>query len=153
MTQKQATQSYRLWYALFRLTTRGGPIAYILFHTGIFNDAVTTATVSSTVYILGGWAVITFIRDYYKRATAKDNPNIGQLSRATAMNKMVPWLVALIIAGGIKVGIGNMFQHLLAISSMMIGGSLFYGFTVKYDLILKRKEYSAEVNDDVRVAT
>lgn len=151
MTIKQAEQSRKLWYALRRIVTLGGVIGYILFQTGIFNDAVTDATVKSTVYILGGWAVITLIRDQHKRATAKDNPNIGQLSRATAMNKSVPWIVVLVIAGAIYAGIANVFQHILVISSMMIGGNIFYGFEMKYDLILKRGKTKDEVKDDVRV--
>ena len=156
MTIKQAKRQRKLWYYLRRITTLGGTVAYILFNTGVFNDAVTTATVKSTVYIAGGWVVSVLILDMYKRAIEKDNPDIGELSRATAFRGMLPWIIVLVIAGAIKVGIANVFQHLLVISSLQIGGNIFKGYETKYALGLKRgkyKEKEEEVTDDVRMAT
>ena len=132
------TGSRRFYYFLRRFTTLGGTAAYILLQTGIMSDEVTTAGVKSIVYILAGWVAVTLSRDYHKRATAKDNSNVEQLARATAVNKMIPWVIIIIIAAALKVGVANMFQHLAVISSMQIGGIIFGGFEMKYDLYIKR---------------
>ena len=141
-------QNRRLFYLLRRTVSVGGTSAYILLHTGIFTNSVTSTSVSSTVYVLLGWALITFMRDSYKRATAKDNPNIGQLARATAMKKSTPWVILIIVALAIYVGISNVMQHLLVISSLQIGANVFYGFELKYDISEKRG-----VTDNVVVDT
>ena len=130
--------SRRLFYFLRRFTTLGGTSAYILFQTGVFTNSVGGTSINTIVFVLAGWASITFIRDYHKRATESENTNIGQLTRATSLSKMIPWIIVMVIAGAIQVGIANIFTHLVVISSLQMGGLVFAGYEMKYDLYIKR---------------
>lgn len=134
--------SRRLYYWLRKTVAVGGTAAYVLMNTGIMDDSVQTSGVKSIVWMLAGWAGISFIKDYHKRATAKENPNAGEIGRATALFGMIPWIVVMIAAGAIQIGIANIFQHILVISSMQIGGKIFEGFEIKYDMLEKREAKS-----------
>ena len=140
-------QSRRLFYFLKRTVTLGGTGAYVVWQTGVFNEVVDTPSIKMGVWAVVAWAGFTLIRDYYKKATNEKNPDIGQISRATALFEMIPWILTIIIVGGIAMGIANMFQHVMVIASLQIGGKVFQGFELKYKLLEERgitvEEYKA----------
>lgn len=133
-------KNYRkLFYFLRRLITVGGTIIYVLFQTGIFEDEVTSPTVKMVVWVLLAWGVFVLIKDYHKRALDKENPDIKQVSRATAMLGMIPWFIMILIAAAINLGVANIFQHLMVISLIQITGKILLGYETYYDLLIKRE--------------
>ena len=153
MTIKQAKKSANKWYALQRLLSVGGTSGYILYHTGIFTNTVSDRSVKSAVYIVLGWALIVLIRDRYKQAIAKDNPDVKQLANMTALKEAIPWIIILMIASAIKFGINNMYQHLTVITSFMLISKFAYAKRMVYELGLKRGIYGVGDHTNVRIDT
>lgn len=125
MTHKN---SRTLFYLLRRIVGRFVPSFYILYVSGVLSDGITKESFKMSVIIVIAWLIFTFANDYIKSVKDKDIIKPKQRGIVAGVQGMLPWIIILLVATGIKIGIADMYEHLMFITGTQLGGNIFYGF-------------------------
>lgn len=129
MTNKQ---SGVLYYWLKRLVGRILVGLYILWVSGVFSTGITQTGVKFIPALVIGIILSTFIKDYYDHIMSDKDPKPKQKAIAKALLGMTPWIIAIIIGLAIKMGIANMFEHLVIIGALEILANGLHGLEIYY---------------------
>jgi small-conductance mechanosensitive channel len=121
-------QSRKLFYVLRRIIGRIIPAVYVLYVSGIFTNGVTQESLSMSIWIVVAWLVWTFAMDFIKSSLDEDEIKPKRKGFAEGLKNILPWLLIFLVATGIRIGISNLYEHLMFIVGCQIGGSVAYGY-------------------------